>query len=254
MTIPRDIKQLLMRKAVGDAGQSGAGQSDAPGAAELPREHYYRAARQWDTDRLRALEVSRNRAYVALLACLLAISALAWAVVTLVAARKVEVVTIAFDENTNSVRHVRYSDDVARLTAREGFVQNQAYQFIQALETWDGNDAAQRWRLVFQMADPKLHELLRQMLQQSAATLGRDRNLRRAAKVHSISFLNPNTLHIQFATDDEVPGQTLESREWAVVMGFRFSGQAASVEDAMVNPFGFQVTSYRKNDTAYKPK
>lgn len=232
------------------------GDDDAgPGAPEQPHEHYYRAARQWDTDRLRALEISRNRAYAGLLACLLAIAGLAWAVAVLATAHKVEVVTVAFNENTNTVRRVHYSDDVARLTAREGFIQNQAYQFLQALETWDAADNGQRWRMVFMLADTKLHEPLRQSLLQTAAQFERDRNLRRTVNVHAISFLNPNTLHIQFATEDGLPGQTPQTQEWAAVVGFRFTGQPASVEEAMVNPFGFQVTSYRKNDTVYnKPK
>lgn len=218
-------------------------------AMPADEEAYYHAADTWDADVIRKAKVSRNRAYVFGLASLVVAAGAVFAVASLAPLKRVEVATITFNEQTGLVRMVKYSDDAAKFTSDEGFIKNQINQFVIARETWDMSDMDYRKKQVRLFLAPSLIQGYNEDFNTFKGdalinTLGS--RIRRTVKVKEISFLNKTTAHVQFVTDDDNNGQHTYA-EWAAVVGFGFTKRPESADDGLINPFGFQVTSYRRD-------
>lgn len=229
------------------ANASEARPSTPAGSAE--EQYYYKAAKSWDNDQLRSMQVARNHAYLAALICLLVAAALAAAVWKLAGEHKVEVVTIAYNQETNTVRPVRYTDDVASMTGNEAFVRNQIFQFLSALETWDPADQQNRRSTIALFASKTIEsQLIAQMDAESKRRPDAlSARVRRGIVVHSMSLLNKTTMHVQFRVEDYLTDQRVLPQEFASIISFQFASRPRTVEEAFVNPFGFEVTGYRKN-------
>jgi len=213
---------------------------------------YYQAAQRWDADRYRRMEVSRNRAWAAVGVCLLSVAAMAFAVARLASAHSVEVVTIAYNEANNMVRPLRYSDQVEQITSHQGFIKNQVYQFLQALETYDPVDQDVRLGLVRHFASKQLYPQLASAMTvaRSSDKAGMPKRLQAVPVVHSINSLSARTVHVQFSLEETYDGNTKQTLEFASVLTFSIDGKPATAAEAMVNPFNFRVESYRRDATA----
>lgn len=253
----------------GPAGASaGAGRPAAGGAAGAPanaeeaahnglaqaQKRYYAAAAAWDDDRIRSAMVSRNRAYLFALACLIIAGLCALAIFGLTPLKKVELVSLGFNEQSGTLRKLEYTDAATRITSDEGYIRSQIYNYVVARETWDPTDQVRRAQAVAlnstsQMLDTYRLDMDPGRQGSTAAELGTTPQLRRTVHIRTISFLNNKTVHVQYQTEDDYGGGDIVVQEWAVVVGFYFTRQPADLEVAWVNPFGFQVQSYRRDKT-----
>ncbi|MGE0426409.1 MAG: VirB8/TrbF family protein [Hydrogenophaga sp.] len=209
--------------------------------------HYYAAASTWDAELIRNVRVARNRAYV--------FAALSWVVtfaatiaMALVFSReKVEVVTIAYNDATQTVRHVRYNvDDAQRLTGMEAVRKFHINQWMMAAETWSHADVQSRVKTLRLFASPTVETRLSSLFGGTAQDRALGQRLERLPKIHSISLLKDGVAHVQFQTEEFVDGKSTGLYEWAAIVEFRFTHRP-SVGSDLVNPFGFQVTGYRRD-------
>jgi type IV secretory pathway component VirB8 len=221
--------------------------------ADSPAEaHYYAAASSWDAELIRNARVARNRAYL--------FAALSW-VVTFAASiamavvfsrEKVEVVTIAYNDATQTVRHVRYNpEDAQRLTGMEAVRKFHINQWMQAAETWSQADVQNRVKTLRLFAAPAVESKLSSLFGGSAQDRALGQRLERVLKVHSISQLKDGVAHVQFQTEEFIDGKSTGIYEWASIIEFRFTHRPVAGSD-LLNPFGFQVTNYRRDAAAVR--
>lgn len=221
--------------------------AEAAGGQTAAEAHYYAAASSWDAEVIRSARVARNRAYL--------FAAISW-IVTIMATvamsvvfmrEKIEVVTIAYDEAAQTVRHVRYNvADAQRLTGMDAVRKFHLNQWVTALETWSYADSRRRGRTLQLLAAPSMESKLITMVQGSEQDRALGQKLERAVKVQSMSLLKDGVAHVQFQTEDFVEGNSIGVTDWAAVVEFRFTHKP-SERDELLNPFGFQVTNYRRD-------
>ena len=219
------------------------------------RDSYYQLAEQWDADIIRKAKVSRNRAYVFAALCLAIAGAAVGAVAALAPLKRVEPVVVTYNEQTGVVRTVNYTDDLARLTGDEAVIKNVVNQFVIARETWERGDEDYRRRVVSLLLAPKLLTEYNEEFNSfnSGAMIKKfgDKVVRHV-QVLNVSFLNKNTAHVRFVTTD-ITGSDKTVTNWAAVVGFAFTRKPTNEQDLFINPLGFQVMSYRRDQEVAEP-
>lgn len=217
----------------------------------MDKETYYKVAASWEEDVIHKAVVSKNRAYVFAALCLgLAIVAV-YAVAEMAPLKRVEPVVIAYNEKTGVVRAVHTADDVEKVTQDEAVVKSIIAQYVIARETWDRSDENRRRKTVALLLSPKLlgdySEEFNPMNARSAMKKFGDKITRRV-EVSSVNFLNAKTAHVRFVTtDDDGVGDDSVVTYWAAVVAFVFTKKPQDEQDLFINPLGFQVTHYRRD-------
>ena len=214
------------------------------------RADYYRDAESWAADRERTkASVLRTAWLVAAGAsCVALLEAIA--LIALMPLKTVVPYTLLVDKQTGYVQELRplegqvITPDQALIKsflaqyvlAREGFDINHLQESYRKVALWSEGDARRSYISGMQASNP-LSPL---------ATLPRRSLLE--AEVRSISLLNSGTAMIRFAVSRTDPGAPQQdAQNWVSIVKFRFSGEAMSAADRMVNPLGFQVISYRRD-------
>jgi type IV secretion system protein VirB8 len=73
--------------------------------------------------------------------------------------------------------------------------------------------------------------------------------------VESVSPVSADTALVRFYTEQSDPDQGPRPRAfWAAMVRYRFSGEPMTLADRLVNPLGFQVVSYRRDQEAPPPE
>ncbi len=209
--------------------------------------HYYAAASRWDADVIRMARVARNRAYLFAAVSWLVTVAAGIAMAIVFSREKVEVVTIAYNDATQTVRHVRYNvDDAQRLTGMDAVRKFHINQWMLAAETWSPGDLQRRVGTLRLLAAPAVEARLSSLFGGSAQDRALGARLERVPRVHAISLLKDGVAHVQFQTEEILDGKAIGLHEWAAIVEFRFTHRPSAGGD-LLNPFGFQVTNYRRD-------
>jgi type IV secretion system protein VirB8 len=67
-------------------------------------------------------------------------------------------------------------------------------------------------------------------------------------RVRSVSSLGQNSALVRYESMQQGRNTSTQApRGWVAIINYRFSNAPMSVEDRYINPFGFQVTRYRRN-------
>ncbi len=221
--------------------------SDMPEPPPPPEQHYYAAASRWDGDLIRGARVARNQAYLFAGVSWLVTIVVAIAMAVVFTREKVEVVTIAYNDATQTVSHVRYSPSEAqRLTGMDAVRKFHLNQWVLAGETWSHADVNRRVTMLKLFAAPAVEDKLAALFGGSAQDRALGQRLERVPKVHSISLLKDGVAHVQFQTEEFIDGKSTGLYEWAAIVEFRFTHKPTAGNE-LLNPFGFQVTNYRRD-------
>jgi len=74
-------------------------------------------------------------------------------------------------------------------------------------------------------------------------------------QVKSVSPLGSNAALVRFDTvRTDAGAQSQQPSSWVAVIHYRYSNAPMSLDDRFVNPLGFQVTSYRKDQEILAPE
>jgi type IV secretory pathway component VirB8 len=212
-----------------------------------PDQHYYEAASRWDAELIRNARVAKNQAYLFAAASWLVTIAASIAMTVVFTREKVEVVTIAYNDATQTVRHVRYSvEEAQRLTGMDAVRKFHLNQWMLAAETWSHADVKRRVDMLKLFAAPAVEEKLATLLGGTAQDRALGQRLERVPKIHSISLLKDGVAHVQFQTAEYVDGSATGIYEWAAIVEFRFTHKPIAGTE-LLNPFGFEVTNYRRD-------
>lgn len=218
---------------------------------------YYREAESWSADRERAASSSRKFAWIvagvaASIALLEAI-----ALVIMLPLKTVVPYTLLVDRQTGYVQALKplereiVAPDRALVRsflaqyviAREGFDIDTLRDTYRKVALWSAGEARNRYIADVQASNPL----------SSLATLPRRALV--DVEVRSISSLNADTVLVRFSTIRTDPGgQRQEPQLWAAVIKYRFSGEAMTATDRLLNPLGFQVVRYRRDAEMVAPQ
>lgn len=219
--------------------------SDDPALAD-----YYRNAETWsDSQRegdRRALKLAWIVAgFAGLVAILEAI-----ALVLLLPLQRVESYAVLVDRQTGYVQSLNLGagqsivPDQALVrsmlaqyvTSREGYNTAALKEDYRKVALWSAGSARSQYIAGMQASNP----------QSPLARLPRSAVMN--VEVRSISQLGKDTALVRFATlRSDFGSSPVEEGLWAAVVKYRFSAAEMSAESRLVNPLGFQVTSYSKS-------
>lgn len=217
------------------------------------RETYYARAASWAADRQDSLRLSRRIAWlVAGVAAGIALLE-AVALALLVPLKTVVPYTLLVDRHTGFVQ-VLPGTGPATITADEALTQSLLAQYVIAREGFDITSIASDYRKVaLWSADSARRDYLAQMPASNPASPFQrlPRTSIVAVRVKSVSPLQPGVALVRFETERRDQGQLSGPVEpWVAVIRYRFTGAPMALEDRLLNPLGFQVVRYRRDQEA----
>lgn len=217
-------------------------------------DNYYTEAESWSADREAALRNSRSVAWkvatgAAVLALLLAVA------LTLLLPLKKEVPHLLLvDRHTGYVQSLDALDE-RKLTANWALTQSLLAQYVIARESYEIDSVQLNYRKVALWSAEKARSDYLASMQASSPQSPLVRYPRDAiveTQVKSVSAVGRNVAMVRFDTQMRSAGAASATSvaSWVALIRYRYSGEPMALEDRLVNPLGFQVVRYRKDQEA----
>jgi len=211
-------------------------------------------AEEWEYFAHAAMEVERNRWFVAtIVAGMLAAGALA-SVAMLLPLKKLVPLAVTVDSRTGLVTSVEYGRDAKELTQKEAIQRSDVAKYVIARETYDPLDLATNAKLVRVMSDGAV---LRQYEDEGsqyndASPMKRyGTKMRRRIEISTVLPLpnSESTYQVRYLAVEDALGAQLApvERPFVATVRFRYSDRPLSNEDRILNPLNFRATAYRKD-------
>ena len=234
--------------------ETGAPEPDAA-EAQMPadREQHYEAARSWAYDRDTALANSRRAAWiVASLATGVAVLE-ALALVALAPLKTVVPYTVMVDKTTGYSTVIDGTRPQV-LKPQSVLTQSMLAQYVVARETFDITTIADQYRKVglWSEGEARTEYLALMPLTNPQSPMNiYPRSALVTVTVDSVALIGPDTAQVRFVTDRR-DGPTAASTRTAYVaqIRYRFAGEPLAMDDRLVNPLGFEIAHYRRDQEA----
>lgn len=225
-------------------------------AAEA-RKSYYAEARSWSSDKVEELLRSRRTAWIitGAVICIAVVEAIA--LIAMLPLKTVVPYTVLVDRNTGFAQ-VLEGEAVPSIKPQSALTQSLLAQYVVARETFDINSIQTQYRKVALWSGG---EARRQYLAMMPAgnpdspvnRYGRATTIE--THIESVTPTAPDTALLRFYTERRSQGQPAGERAyWVSLIRYRFSGEPMAIEDRLVNPLGFQVVHYRRDQEAPPPQ
>lgn len=223
------------------------------GPAPLDRTSYYARSASWAEDGQEKLRLSRRIAWlVAGIACGVAIFE-AVAIALMVPLKTVVPYTLLVDRTTGYVQVLKGADRQT-LVPDQALTQSLLAQYVIARERFDITSVPADYRKVgLWSAQAARSDYLAMMPASNPASPFQryPRTTVLAVHIKSVSPLGPNIALVRFETERKDQGQVEGPRDaWASIVRYRFIDAPMSMEDRLINPLGFQVLQYRRDQEA----
>jgi type IV secretion system protein VirB8 len=218
---------------------------------------YYADAASWNRDRVQAMHASRRVAWwIGGIAAGIALFE-AIALVLLTPLKTVEPYTLMVDKTTGYVQALRPLDH-AKIAPDSALTQSFLVQYVIAREGFDMATLNAEYRKVALFsADGARSSYLQQMQVSNPESplILYPRTTAIDVQVKSVSPLGGNAALVRFDTiRSDAGAQPQPPSAWVAVIRYRYSTAPMSLDDRFVNPLGFQVTSYRKDQEVLTPQ
>lgn len=217
------------------------------------REVYYAEARSWAIDSHDSNTRSRRIAWI--IAAIATVVALleALALVALAPIKTVVPYTVLVDRTTGYVQTLSGTQP-QQVKPQTALTQSMLAQYVIARETFDINSVADQYRKVALWSgdDARRDYLALMPISNPQSPLNvYPRASLVATTISSVAMTSSDTAQVRFMTErrDQAQG-TVNRAWWAATVRFRFAGEPMSADDRLVNPLGFQVISYRRDQEA----
>jgi type IV secretion system protein VirB8 len=217
---------------------------------------YYREAGSWAENRGDELRASRRIAWIVASVAVVIALCEALALIALLPLKTVVPYTLMVDRQTGYVQELKPLDQqkvapdaaltrsflVQYVIARENFAIGEAQSNYRKATLWSADAAKSDYVTLMQVNNP-------------ASPLARlPRSTVVDTQVKSVSSLGGNTALVRFDTvRRDANGQPQPARPWVAVISYRFSTGPLSSQDRFLNPLGFQVVRYRRDQEAIVP-
>ncbi|GAC1575067.1 MAG: hypothetical protein NVS3B27_20550 [Novosphingobium sp.] len=234
--------------------ETGAPEPDAA-EAQMPadRQQHYEAARSWAYDRDTALANSRRAAWiVASLATGVAVLE-ALALISLAPLKTVVPYTVMVDKTTGYSTVIDGTHPQV-LKPQSVLTQSMLAQYVVAREMFDITTIADQYRKVglWSEGEARTEYLALMPLTNPQSPMNiYPRNALVTVTVDSVALIGPDTAQVRFVTDRR-DGPTAASTRTAYVaqIRYRFAGEPLAMDDRLVNPLGFEIAHYRRDQEA----
>ena len=217
---------------------------------QISRDAYYEAAGTWARDREDALRASRRVAWIVAGAAVVVAVFEAAALVMLTPLKTVEPYTLMVDRNTGYVQALKPLD-AQKIAPDAALTQSFLVQYVIARESFDVDALQANYRKVaLWSADTARSDYIASVqVSNPGSPLARlPRSTTVETRVKSVSPLGANAALVRFDTQRrDAGGQPLPLRSWVAVIRYRFSTEPLQQSDRYLNPLGFQVVRYRRD-------
>ena len=218
-------------------------------------------AREWEYFAHAALEVERNRWFVAtLVAGMLATAALA-ALAMLLPLEKLVPLAVTVDSRTGLVTSVEYGRNAKELTQKEAIQRSDVVKYVVARETYDPLDLSTNAKLVRVMSDGTVlrqYEEEGSPYNEASAMQRYGTRVRRRIEVTTVLPLPnaENIFQVRYVAIEEVTGAQAApvERAYVATVRFRYSDRPLSNEDRILNPLNFRAVGYRTDQEILQNK
>ncbi|MBX9813414.1 MAG: hypothetical protein K2X76_01790 [Sphingomonas sp.] len=217
------------------------------------RDSYYAVSQSWAEERDASARRSRTLAWtIASVAAGIALLE-AVALAALAPLKTVEPYTLLVDRATGHTQVLRGAG-TSEITPDSALTQSLLAQYVVARESFDITDIAYEYRKVALWSGPEARRDYAGKMQASNPLSPFNRLPRTSivrTTVRSVSPLGQNAALVRFETERVDQGQDQGvPAYWVAVLRYRFVRAPASLEDRLINPLGFQVTHYRRDQEA----
>ena len=218
---------------------------------------YYAEAASWNRDRVQAMRASQRIAWwIAAVAAAIALFE-AIALVLLTPLKTVEPYTLMVDRTTGYVQALKPLDQT-KIAPDSALTQSFLVQYVIAREAFDIATLNANYRKVALFsADSARASYLQQMQPSNPASplLLYPRTTTVDVRVKSVSAIGSNSALVRFDTvRSDAGAQPQSPSAWVAVIHYRYSDAPMSLDERFVNPLGFQVTGYRKDQEVLQPE
>lgn len=228
---------------------------DAPDAIVPPleREAYYETARSWAYDRDTALATSRRVAWIVASVATGVAMLEALALVALAPLKTVVPYTVMVDKATGYSTVVDGMHPQV-LKPQSALTQSMLAQYVVARETFDISTIADQYRKIglWSEGEARADYLAAMPLTNPQSPMNLyPRSAVVTVTVDSVALIGPDTAQVRFVTERR-DGPTAPSTRTAYVaqIRYRFAGEPLAMDDRLVNPLGFEIAHYRRDQEA----
>lgn len=216
---------------------------------EPDRQAYYAQAGSWAQDVHASLRASRRLAWIVAGAAMVVAVFEAFALASLAPLKTVVPYTVLVDRQTGYMETAQPLKPGA-LSQDSAITQAFLAQYVMARETFDRHDLQANYRKVTAWSQGPARSQYIQAMQtqnpQSPVNLYSPSTVVQTT-TKSVSLLSPTSALVRFETERKDGDLAGDKRAYAAVIGFRYTGAPMKNEDRLMNPLGFQVTSYRRD-------
>lgn len=205
-------------------------------------------AMDWEASKTLAREKSERRAWsVAILAGIMTV--LSWLAIVIMMPLKESVPYVIRVDNATGVPDIVTAMDDKKVTGDEVMDKYWLAQYVLARETYDWHTLQQDYDKVGLLSSPNVGKAYAELFDGKDALDKRyGENIRATVKVISVVPSGAETGTVRFIkttkrADEEGPGASMS---WVATIAFEYRNPSVIKESQrLVNPFGFQVLSYR---------
>ena len=225
-------------------------------AARESLDAYYREAGSWAEDRADALRTSRRVAWIVAAVALVVALCEALALIFLAPLKTVVPYTLLVDRQTGYVQELK-PIDAQKIAPDTALTQSFLVQYVIARESYDRAQLQASYAKVQAWsADTAKSDYVSAVVASNPAS---PLNMLPAStvvdtRVKSVSSLGGNSALVRFETiRRDAGGAPQPPAAWVAVIRYRFTAEPMRAEDRFVNPLGFQVIRYRRDQEAVTP-
>jgi len=217
------------------------------------RKSYYAEARSWSSDKGEELLRSRRTAWIiaGAVTCVAILEALA--LIAMLPLKTVVPYTVLVDRNTGFAQ-VLEGETIPSIKPQSALTQSLLAQYVVARETFDINSIQSQYRKValWSGGNARREYLALMPAENPNSPVNRyGRATTVETHIESVTPTAPDTALLRFFTERRRQGQPTGERDyWVSLVRYRFSGEPMAIEDRLVNPLGFQVVHYRRDQEA----
>lgn len=214
---------------------------------------YYADAATWNRDRLQALRSAQRTAWWVAGAAMVVALLEGVALLLLTPLKTVEPYTLLVDRTTGYVQALKPLDP-GKIAPDTALTQSLLVQYVIAREGFDFDTINASYRKVALMSAGRARSGYLGQMQVSnphSPLITYPRGTVVETQVKSVSPMGKGVALVRFDTVRMNPGGQAQLRApWIAVIHYRFSGEPLKLADRFVNPLGFQVVSYRRDQEA----
>jgi len=214
--------------------------------------------REWEYLAHGAVEVERNRWFLAAIVAGVLAAVAMGAVAMLLPLEKLVPLAVTVDSRTGLVTSVEYGRSVAELTQKEAIQRSDVARYVTARETYDPRDLATNAKLVRVMSDGNVWRQYEEETSQYNETSPMRRYGYKGRRRIEVSTVLPlpdsaNTYQVRYTAIEEFPASQPIEKPYVSTVSFRYSDRPLSNEDRILNPLNFRALAYRKDQEIAGP-